>query len=131
MKKETKELLAYLISGIVICVAVIIINWQTQMLFVHRLCDGCFVAAVALLGTAGLRFANKQGTFDMMAFGVRTVFYTAFPAARPTNELRDEDYVGYSERKRAARKSPKQQLIAGLVFLVLSVALLGVYTLVA
>jgi hypothetical protein len=131
MKESTKELLSSLIAGVFFCGAVIVINREVEMPLVQRLCDGCFVAAVMLMGTAGLRYANKQGTFDMMAFGMRSVFFTAFPSARPVDERVNEDYVAYSERKRVGRKSPKMQLLAGTIYLAVSVVLLLVYSLLA
>ena len=128
MTGKKKDFLVGLGVGAAIALAVIWGNPQQVENWPHRLCNGFFVPAVILLGVGGLKLARNKGTFDMMAYGLKTVFHTHLPAMS-IGEARDtpEDFVEYSRRKAEKRKSPAGLLLSGLVYLVLAVAMLILY----
>ena len=126
MTEKQKGKLIYLGVGVVIAVAVIVLNWQKGYLATHLLCDGFFVAAVALLGFGGLKFTRNQGVFDMLTYSVSTTFQIHYPFTKMNSPLeeRQESFIDYKERKRAKRKPATELLLAGLVYLVLAVIML-------
>ena len=126
MTQKRKDILVNLIVGLVVALAVTLLNPQMVDNLIQRICDGCFVAAVLLLGFGGLMFARNQGTFDMMTYSMASVFRLHMPAAS-IGHARDEDFATYKERKAQKRKSPAGSLIAGAVYLALSVILLVIY----
>ena len=133
MNEKQKGILIHLCVGAVIAGAVMILGLSRGHSVLRILCDGCFVAAVMLLGSGGLKFARNQGAFDMMAYGVKTAFHLHYPFSKMNSPLdeREEDFVAYKERKRAQRKSSAEILWAGLVYLVASVVFLVIYLLAA
>ena len=90
------------------------------------MCDGFFVAAVMLLGVGTIRAVSNRGAFDVAGYGLRIAIELALPVLRREEK---EDIHQYRERKEAERKSPAGLLLAGAVYLVLSLAALAVYEL--
>ena len=131
MSEKRKSILFQICTGAVIAAAVAILGWTRGHSVLRMLCDGCFVAAVILLGMGGLKFARNQGTFDMMTYSLKAVFHLHFPFSKMNSPLeeREEDFADYKERKRAKRKSPSDMLWAGLLYLLASVVFLGIYLL--
>ncbi len=126
MDEKRKGILIYLGIGSVIAIAVIVLNWQKAYAWTHLLCDGFFVAAVALLGFGGLKFTRNQGVFDMLTYSVSTTFQLHYPFTKMNSPLeeRPETFIDYKERKRAKRKPASELLWSGLVYLVLAVIML-------
>ena len=56
----------------------------------RQLCDGCFVAAVLLLGAGVLRYVTNQGAFDVLGYGLQSVFHLHVPGASIGN-ARDQE----------------------------------------
>lgn len=133
MTDKQKGILIYLGVGLAITVGVIALNWQKGYMFSHLLCDGFFVAAVALLGFGGLKFTRNQGMFDMLTYSISTTFQLHYPFTKMNSPLeeRQESFLDYKERKRAKRKSASELLWAGLAYLVLALIMLAVDFLVA
>ena len=129
MDEKRKNFLIYLGFGIVIATLVVVLNWNNGYAWIHMLCDGCFVAAVLLLGFGGLKFARNQGVFDMFSYSIKSVFHLHYPFTKMNSPLeeREESFVDYKERKQAQRKSPREILWAGLVYLVLALVLFVIY----
>lgn len=127
MDDKRKGILIHLGIGVVIAVAVIILNWQKGYQVTHLLCDGFFVAAVVLLGFGGLKFTRNQGVFDMLTYSVSSTFQIHYPFAKMNSPLEDrqESFLDYKERKRAKRKPAAELLWAGLVYLILAVIFLA------
>ena len=130
--REKKGFFIHICAGAVIAVAVGALGWSRGHAVLRLLCDGCFVAAVLLLGSGGLKFARNQGTFDMMAYSLRTVFHLHFPFSKMNSPLDEqkEDFVEYKERKQEKRKSSAELLWAGLLYLVVSLVFFVIYLLV-
>lgn len=119
-----KKIIASSITGLIIAVLVIVVNWRLQQPFVQRLCDGAFVAGVLLVGMGGLKFVRNQGFFDIPSYGISYTIHMAIPALGP---LKDEDLLSYKERKKEERKPAGDMIIAGCVYLVLAAILLVIY----
>lgn len=120
-------------AGAVIATAVAILGWTRGHSWLRMLCDGCFVAAVLLLGSGGLKFARNQGTFDMMAYSMKSVFHLHYPFSKMNSPLeeKEEDFMDYKERKRAQRKPADELLWSGLIYLIGSAVFLALYLLTA
>ena len=103
---------------------VIFINRDQGYGLLRQLCDGCFVAAVLLLGAGVLRYVANQGAFDVLGYGLQSVFHLHVPGASIGNARDQETMETYRERKAKKRKSPAGMLFAGLVWLALSAVLL-------
>ena len=132
MKQLHKAILIQLGIGAAITALAMAMNSSGDTSFVHRLCDGLFVAAVMLLGTGGLKWARNQGAFDMMSYGMQSALHMFFPFSQGHSPLDsgNEDFVAYQQRKREERKAPTDLLIAGAVYLVLSCLALAAYMLI-
>lgn len=113
--------------GAVIALSVILLNLEQEYGVAQRVCDGCFVAAVILLGSAGLVFARNNGTFDMITYSVRSVFQVHFPNSEIEERKHRESFVDYTERKKGERKMHSGLWQAGLVYLILSAVALVIY----
>lgn len=89
------------------------------LLFLQALSNATFVAAILLLGFGLLAFVSKEGVFDMLAFGIKTLFRSL---RRHPTEGR-QDYYTYLQEKRKSRGSFLHLLIAGAIFLALAILL--------
>ena len=126
MSGKVRELLIYLAAGAAVTAAVFALNLSREYGVPRSLCDGLFVAAVLLLGVGGIKAARNKGTFDVAGFGLRHVVDMSIPVLRREEK---EDLQQYRERKALERKSSASLLLAGGVYLVLSVIALVIYEL--
>lgn len=126
MSDKVQDVLMNLISGAVIAVAVFALNLSREYTVLRCLCDGLFVAAVFLLGLGGIKAARNQGTFDVAGYGLSHVVGMAIPALRREEK---EDMLQYRERKSQERKSSRGMLLAGVIYLALSLVALAIYEL--
>ena len=122
MSETRKSILADLTVGMMIAFAVYLLNQSREISLMHKLCDCFFVAAVALLGSGGIRFCTSRGALDMVGYGFKTVGEFFTKAGRLDGP--DEDYYDYCQRKAEERKPFAHFLIAGLLYLALSVIFL-------
>lgn len=127
MTKFKKAFLLDVILGAVVALGVISLQWSADRPVWHKLCDGFFVAAVLLLATGGLRAVSKTGFFDAMGYALKTGIQNFLPMSG-TNPLRaEEDLFTYKQRKAKSRKSAADLLLAGAVYLILSLIALALY----
>ena len=126
MSARLREFLINLAVGAVITGAVFALNLSREYGVLRSLCDGFFVAAVFLLGVGGIKAARNKGSFDVAGFGLRHVVDMTIPALR--REVK-EDLMQYRERKARERKSSVGLLLAGGVYLAISVIVLVIYEL--
>lgn len=124
MKKWLKSFFISFFVGALLCALVIFLNRDQGYGVLRQLCDGCFVAAVLLLCVGIFRAVINQGAFDVMGYGVQSVFHLHVPGASIGNARDQETMESYRARKAKKRKSPLGQLLAGLVWLAASVVLL-------
>ncbi|MDE6108144.1 MAG: DUF3899 domain-containing protein [Oscillospiraceae bacterium] len=126
MSEKVQDFLTHLVVGAVIAAGVFFLNLSREYGALRCLCDGFFVAAVLLLGMGTIKTARNKGSFDVAGYGVSYTIGLVFPALRREEK---EDMAQYRERKAGERKSSKGMLLAGLVYLALSVLSLVVYEL--
>lgn len=126
MSSKVRELLIYLAVGAIIAAAVFALNLSREYGVLRSLCDGFFVAAALLLGVGSIKAARNKGTFDVAGFGLRYVVDITIPALRRGEK---EDMQQYRERKAQERKSSVGLLLAGGVYLAMSVIVLVIYKL--
>lgn len=120
MSENQKSILVDLLLGLVISVLIFVWKLGSGYPLLHLLSDCTFVSAVILLGMGGLRFCTNSGSLDMLGYGFSTL----------RNNLRNigkidggpkETYYDYTQRVAEERKPCGHYVIAGLVFLVLSI----------
>ena len=99
MSKRLKSFLMSLLVGVLLCAMVIFINRDQGYGLLRQLCDGCFVAAVLLLGAGVLRYVTNQGAFDVLGYGLQSVFHLHVPGASIGNARDQETMETYRERK--------------------------------
>ena len=126
MSGRVRDFLVHLAVGAAVAAAVFALNRSREFGVLRCVCDGFFVAAVFLLGVGGIKAVRNKGTFDVAGFGLRHVVNITVPALRRGEP---EDLQQYRERKALERKSSVGLLLAGGVYLVLSVIALVVYEL--
>ena len=126
MSAKVRDFLLNLAVGAAVAASVFALNLSREYGVLRCICDGFFVAAVLLLGIGGIKAARNKGSFDVAGFGLRHVVDMTIPALRRGEK---EDMQQYRERKALERKSSVGLLLAGGVYLVLSVIALIVYEL--
>ena len=131
MSEKKKGITVYACIGLMMAIAVAALDKSRGYGWLHMLCDGCFVAAVMLLGFGGLKIARNQGTFDIMTYSIKSVFQLHYPFTKMDSPLQDrgESFADYKERKREERKPAAEPLWAGLGFLVLAAIFFATYLL--
>ena len=131
MTERAKSILKSVIFAVAVGALVFFTNPQGSGDLFRRICDAFFTPGALLLGSAGLTWCRNQGAFDLLAYGVTSVFHTHVPGAS-IGHARDEkeDFITYRDRKAASRKPPFGTLWVGLALTVLSVVLVVIYELV-
>ena len=126
MSARIRDFLLNLAVGAAVAAAVFALNMSREYGVLRCVCDGFFVAAVLLLGIGGIKAIRNKGSFDVAGFGLRHVVDITIPALQRDEK---EDMQQYRERKALERKSSVGLLLAGGVYLVLSVIALVIYEL--
>ena len=124
MKKKLK--ITLISSGAGLALAVIIaavrgvFTADSAKEILLSLTDGSFVSAILLLGVGLLLYSGNGGTFDMLAYGTKTLF-SVFQSDQKRKER--ESFAEYRARKSETPKPVLPFLIAGLFCLALSLCL--------
>ena len=90
-------------------------------------CDALAVPGLMLTCAGLLTLVSGQGAFDGMSFTARKAFGQILPEAR-RNAMPKTYYDYVSQRREKQRKKRKTVLYVGLVFLLLAVAALVMYS---
>lgn len=98
---------------------------QPFALNARYLSDGCFVAAVLLVGVGALTWISCTGFFDIFSYAVKSLLVLFTSLRKPKDQISFYDYKLLKEEKRGA--APRFILHVGLVFLGLSVLFLALY----
>ena len=114
------DILKAFIYGLFLAVIVFLIQKDRGFGLLHCLSDACFVPGVLLGGSGGLLFVSSRGVFDMMFYGVHSLFTVTF------RRERRESYIEYAAGSRERRRDFRPLLITGAVFIILSVIFLGI-----
>ena len=116
-RRRFPPIVAAFIAGLLVTVVILwmqnAFTEKEPLLFLQALSNATFVAAILLLGFGLLTFVAKEGVFDMLAFGVKTLFRSL---RRHPTEGR-VDYYTYVQEKRKKRSVSLHLLSAGLIFL--------------
>lgn len=131
MTERAKSILKSAIFAVAVGALVFFTNPQGSGDLFRRICDAFFTPGALLLGSAGLTWCRNRGAFDLLTYGITSVFHTHVPGAS-IGHARDEkeDFITYRDRKAASRKPPYGTLWVGLVLTALSVVLVVIYELV-
>ena len=129
MSDRLKPIYIDLSLGLALIVFVWYLNASQDYTLLRRLSDGCFVAAVILLGSGGLAFCRNKGALDIFGYGMRSLF-SMFNHGNKMGKP-EEDYYIYCQRKAEKRKPFAHFLIAGAIYLVLASVLTVVYMMTA
>jgi hypothetical protein len=98
---------------------------QEWMLSARYLSDGCFAAAVLLIGFGGLCWISSTGFFDIFSYAFKSLLMLFSPLKKPGEHPSFFDYKTLKAEKRAA--PPRYILFVGVGYLVASIVLLTIY----
>ncbi len=129
MSENQKSILVDLFLGLVIAVAVFVLKFSAGYSLLHLLSDCTFVPAVVLLGMGGLRCCTNSGALDMLGYGFSSLRNNIRNFGKVNFEP-TEDYFSYTQRVAEDRKPFWHYLIAGSVYLVLSLGFVAAYSLI-
>ena len=131
MKYFLKRAVPYLISagvGIAVFITIICVKkiWQESETYaiMQILSDACLVPGVLLGGLGLLIVASNGGAFDMLSYGVRSLFRLL------KKDPVDRKYGGFYEYRKARREKKRSfwyLVIVGGAYLLIGMALLGAY----
>lgn len=131
MTARTQSILKSAIFAVAVGALVFFTNPQGSGDLFRRICDAFFTPGALLLGSAGLTWCRNRGAFDLLTYGVTSVFHTHVPGASIGHARNEkEDFLTYRDRKAASRKPPFGTLWVGLALTALSVVLVVIYELV-
>jgi len=92
------------------------------------LSDGCFVVGFMMSGIGVLTWISTTGFFDMMTYGVQYGIRVLVGLFGGNRRPQNKDFYEYKTERDEKRGKPVYSLlICGLVFIVLSLAFLGIY----
>ena len=98
---------------------------QPLALNARYLSDGCFVAAVLLVGTGALAWISCTGFFDIFSYAVKSLLVLFTSLRKPQEQVSFYEFKLLKEEKRGT--VPRFILYVGLLFLGLSVLFLWIY----
>lgn len=123
MVKGKRPFLSFLMASIAgllltafFCIARGILSAADQQQVYLIICDGCFATSVLLLGIGLMLLVSNMGTFDILNYGMRTLFARVF-----RREEKRKSYGSFYDYRvmRESKKAPFGFLLgAGAVFLV-------------
>lgn len=98
---------------------------QSFALNARYVSDGCFVAAVLLVGVGALSWISCTGFFDIFSYAIKSILVLFTPLRKPQDHISFYDYKQLKAGKRG--KSPRFIFDVGLIFLGISVLSLWLY----
>ena len=126
-RKYRKTYIVTFIVSIVFGIGVFCLYFFLNGYYVLTALNGVSIAAVALVGMAGLAWVNSQGAFDTLAYGFKQMF-TSFFSRKPNKY---NDMYSYKQAKIEKRESsPKSfiaMLFAAIIFVVAIIVLEIIY----
>lgn len=127
MRKVLKYLIPFLMCAIVVILILVSRDAfaKSGRLLMMDLCDAFFVPGVIMTCFGLLVFATNGGTFDMLAFGVRKLFDLF---KRDLTKVKYRTFYDYREAQKEKKRSFLNFLIVGLLFVIISVVFLIVYS---
>lgn len=83
--------------------------------------DGCFISGVLLAGAGILVFCSRNGTFDMLTYGVKVAVRTIFKTGE------NESFYDYKQRLGEKVTPCAFLIVPGLLFLIISGIFVGAF----
>ncbi len=123
-KPDKGETISAFIAGALIAVAVFALGMSRANGVLRSVCDGFFVAGGLLLGVGALKWVRNRGAFDTVSYSVSSTFRTHLPGAAGRER---ETIYDYRERKEKSRRPSLPVLLAGAVYMLLSIIALAVF----
>lgn len=111
---------------VVIAIGLEVFSQESAYDTIVTICNSFFIVGVVFLGVGGLMFAANEGSFDMIKYGISSVFTMLDPRKMKGHEKFHE----YRERMQQKKVEFVHFLIIGAVFLVLSIIFLGISSLI-
>ncbi|MBR1627802.1 MAG: DUF3899 domain-containing protein [Lachnospiraceae bacterium] len=121
MRAKGSDYIRCIVTAVCIVSIVIALQQGRGLVLWQSLSDGCFAAAVFLMGFGGLRMAANAGVFDLPSYGIRRLF-----EAHRRRDAEREDFLSYCNRRRKSAKSPRPWLVTGGCFLLFSFVFLWI-----
>ena len=112
-----------LVAALLISVLLGLFRAEAAVDRMRILCDGFFVAAMGLLCAGGFRWTSNGGVMDGLGFATKI----GIARMRRDFETAKMGFGEYQQTQRAKARSPKYLLLAGLVQLLIAVALYAAY----
>lgn len=124
-----KNIIKYLATAL-ICLFISLLIASSRDLFstddkkvlYHILADSTFIPGVLMFGIGVLVFSSNEGTFDMIAYGVKNAFLIIF-----SPRTSKETFYEYRQRKSEVKKPYKPLLLVGIVFIIISIVFTLLY----
>ncbi len=88
------------------------------------LSDGFFISSVLFIGVGSLMWISNTGFFDILSFGVKSLFIIFNPAKKDEDFPKYYDYKCEQDAKRKGKPINHTVLIVGLISLALSLLFL-------
>lgn len=127
MKKYLKYVITFAV-GLVIAFLVLIVkdifNLSNKIDIIIALCDSTFVSGVLIMSFGLLCLADKGGTFDMLAYGIRR-FFGIF--RRDVTKVKYRTFYEYRKAMQERDIHFGYLLIIGGIYLVTSLVFLIIY----
>ena len=130
MSIKRKDLIANAGAGLLIAMFCFFSSADREFSVLHRLCDGCFVAGVMILGAGIILFCANRGAFNLFGYSAKFGLSLILPIGKnPWDGGRDrETYYDYCERKAQEPSKPVSPLlIVGGGYILLAMILLVIY----
>ena len=127
MKKYLKYVITFAV-GLVIAFLVLIVkdifNLSNKIDIIIAFCDSAFVSGVLIMSFGLLCLADKGGTFDMLAYGIRR-FFGIF--RRDVTKVKYRTFYEYRKAMQERNIHFGYLLIIGGIYLVTSLVFLIIY----
>ncbi len=123
LKKYLITLFAGLAAAAMIAYSKDIFAQSASQTVFHILSDSFFVVGVVITGIGLLVFSSNEGTFDMLAYGMRS-FFDMF---RKTSIKRYESFYDYRQERAEKKLSFGFMLLCGVFFLLVAAVMYLLY----
>lgn len=129
--RQMKTVYKYLITaaaGIVLTFVVLlakdIFHLSETVDIMKALCDGFFVSGILIACFGALIFASNGGVFDMLAYGVKNLFYLF---KKNIKDRKYKDFYEYRTAQKEKKRSFGYLVIVGVALIAVSLVFLALY----
>lgn len=115
-------LIGFAVAGLIAWTKGVFVQTAPMQIF-HILSDSFFVSGVVIAGVGLLVFSSNEGTFDMLAYGMRS-FFDLF---RRNSAKRYESFYDYRSSRAANKFGFGFLLLSGVIILAIAVVMYLLY----